>query len=445
MQKQRSRPFWSRFRGIALAGILASSSPLLLPQPGIAQLLLPEVRNAFLSSPLDDEPLDPLLPDPPIRRPLSPLEQYQLEQDLDDLALVAEAIASGDPLPEDSPIDLEPGEALPDPNAIWMREVRLRRLLGVEKELQAIRRVAQWMRDRTATRELQLLAARLREIQQDLDPTSAADRTRLVELAEIYAILGEVEDAAIIRRALANQALAAGDKEEFQNQLEILANLQAAWFYFDEAAATYGELLELAQLEAGRGNEIQYLQAQIYNLEQAQEFSAALAAQQQLLAIYSGAELFWPQVPALQHDMAENYRIQGNLSEASRYFRSAYTNALAQLQLNIAADSIRSLAGIYSSLDNQEDVRYLYEQLILVERQANNAFGLMETFNALGQLYEQIGQPEQALQAYQEALIMARSLDYREDYFEGQIARLAGEVSPSGSPSNFEERSQTTK
>ena len=73
------------------------------------------------------------------------------------------------------------------------------------------------MRDRTATQELQLLAARLREIQQDLDPSVTADRDRLLELAEIYAILGEVDDAAVIHQALANQALAVGNEEEFQN------------------------------------------------------------------------------------------------------------------------------------------------------------------------------------------------------------------------------------
>ena len=221
--------FFFRWLGSgALAIFLATSSALGTAAPGWAQLLPPEVRDAFLSSPLDDEPLDPLLPQPPIRRPLSPLEQYQLEQELDELALLAEAIALGEAVP----IEPGPDGELPDPNDIWMREVRLRRLLGVERELPAIRRVAQWMRDRTATQELQLLAARLREIQQDLDPSVTADRDRLLELAEIYAILGEVDDAAVIHQALANQALAVGNEEEFQTQLETLANLQTAWFLF---------------------------------------------------------------------------------------------------------------------------------------------------------------------------------------------------------------------
>lgn len=423
LRYRRFRVFFRWLGSGALAIFLATSSALGTAAPGWAQLLPPEVRDAFLSSPLDDEPLDPLLPQPPIRRPLSPLEQYQLEQELDELALLAEAIALGEAVP----IEPGPDGELPDPNDIWMREVRLRRLLGIERELPAIRRVAQWMRDRTATQELQLLAARLREIQQDLDPSVTADRDRLLELAEIYAILGEVDDAAVIHQALANQALAVGNEEEFQTQLETLANLQTAWFYFDDAAATYGELLELAQRQPGRENEMRYLRAQSYNLEQAQEFTAAISAQARLLDIYTQADVFWPLVPPLQHDIAANYLALGNLTEASRYFRSAYTNALSQQQFSVAADALRSLAEVYAALERWDDIRYLYEQLILVERQANNAFGLMAAFDALGQLYEQLGDPAAALAAYQEALVMARTLDHREDYFEAQIARLVGQ------------------
>jgi hypothetical protein len=340
---------------------------------------------------------------------------------LDELALLAEALAAG----EDVPIEPEPDDELPTPTDLWMREVRLRRLLGIEKELQAIRRVAQWMRDRASTQQLQLLAARLREIQQDVDPNPSTDEALLLKLAEIYAILGEVSDATNIYRSLADQALAEGDEAALQNRLETLAGLQSAWFYFDDAAATYGELLQLTQLEPNR--EIEYLKARSHNLEQAEDFSAAVVSQQRLLEIYNQNEPLWTLVPALQHNLGKNYLALGDQTEASRYFRSAYTNALDQSQLSLAAASIRSLANIYTTAERWDDVRYLYEQLILVEQRANNAFGLMETFDSLGQLYEQLEQPGEALTAYREGLIMARSLNHREDYFEAQIARLMGE------------------
>lgn len=421
---QPPRRFNQRLSGLALALLLSAGSALVMPQPTPAQLLLPEVREAFLANPLNDEPRDPLLPPLTIRRPLSPLEQYQLEQDLDRLALQAESLAEAE-----GNAASDPGGEVPaaEPTAIWMRELRLRRLLGVERELMAIRRVAQWMRDRASTQELQLIAARLRQIQQDLDHTQPTDQARLTELAESYAILGEVDDASVIRRALADAALVAGDTAEAQAQLETLANLQALWFHFDAAAATYGDLIELAQSSLGRDTESRYLEAQSQNLEQAQEFAAAIVAQERLLAIYNENERFWPLVPSLQQAVAENHIALGNVSEASRYLQSAYTNALAQRQLNVAAVSIRALADLYTALERWQDVRYLYEQLLLVERQANNAFGLMAAFDSLGQLYEQLNEPEAALAAYREGLVMAKSLDHRQAYFEAQIARLVGE------------------
>ena len=42
---------------------------------------------------------------------------------------------------------------------------------------------------------------------------------------------------------------------------------------------------------------MRYLRAQSYNLEQAQEFTAAISAQARLLDIYTQADVFWPLVP----------------------------------------------------------------------------------------------------------------------------------------------------
>jgi len=94
----------------------------------------------------------------------------------------------------------------------------------------------------------------------------------------------------------------------------------------------------------------------------------------------------------------------------------------------VAAEAIRELADLYKTLERWADVRYLYEQLILVEQQAFSAYGLMDAFDQLGQLYELIDDPEAALEAYREGLILARHLNHRQDYFEMQIDRLTEET-----------------
>ncbi|PZO33549.1 MAG: hypothetical protein DCF17_21795 [Shackletoniella antarctica] len=107
-------------------------APLALAPVALAQVLCPELRFPFLADPLQDQPRDPLLPNPPVQRPLSPLELHDLEQDLDQLALEAAA--------------LDQAGELADARQLWRREIRLRRLLGIEPELAAIDRVGRGLR-----------------------------------------------------------------------------------------------------------------------------------------------------------------------------------------------------------------------------------------------------------------------------------------------------------
>ncbi len=389
--------------------LLLSATPLAL-----AQALRPEIRFPFLADPLQDTPLDPLLlPRPPVPRPLSPLELYALEQELDQLALEAAAL--------DEAGELEAARLL------WRREIRLRRLLGIESELAAIDRVGQVLRDRNATPDLQLYALRLDEIRADL--ALPGDGDRLEGMAATYEVLGEVDAAAEIRRDLADAALAGGNSAEQRRQLEALATLRADWFYFPEAAQVYGELVGLAQASGSLEDEMRYLGLQAENLEQAQDFAGAIALQQRLLTLYQSDETLWPQIAPLQHRVANNYRTLGDLETASRQYQIAYTNAIEQQQLEVAAIAINDLAEIYKTLGRWADVGYLYEQLLLVEQQAHSAYGMMAAYDQLGQVHEQLGATPSALAAYREALVLARVLGTQQIYFEDQIARLMEEAS----------------
>ena len=393
-----------------------------------AQVLRPEVRDPFLADPLEDDPRDPLLPTPLVDRPLSPLELFTLEQDLNQLAREAEALA------EDTE-DTEDTEAAENALDLWMREVRLRRVLGLDAELEAMDRVAQWMRDRSATQELQRLSARLDQILPTLDPTQTHDRERLERMATIYTTLGNVEAAAALHRTLAEVALARGEAEEHRAQLEALALLYDDWFYFLEAAATYGELVALVQTQDNPDNDdLRFWVRQIENLEAAQQFAAALDVQQSLLRRYRADETLWPRMAALQYAIANNYQRVGDVVQASRQYPVAYTNAIEGEQFEIAAQTLRALADLYRQLDRWPDVDYLYQQLLAVERQALDAYGLMETFDQIGQLYEQADNPNGALQAYEEGLLLAHQLHHRQDYFAAQIQRLSGNAWIDSSP-----------
>lgn len=395
---------------------------MVTPPPGIgwiapiaqAQPLRPELRDPSLADPLLDTPRDPLLPTPPVPRPLSPLELVELGQALDQLRQEADALSAAG----------ENAAAIP----LWLREVRLRRLLGVDAELRAMDRLAPRLRDRSATEQLQLLALRLEVIQAELDLDTPADQARLPRVADTYVQLGQVQGAIPIYRQLADQAQAAGDLAGYQTQLETLARLQARQFAFAPAATAYGELVDLAQQQGQTDAEIRYLKAQIHNLEQGQTWPAVLETQQRLLALYTSDREQWPLIPPLQHQMGQAYRARGDLDTASRSYQAAYINAIDQGQFNVAAAAIRELADLYKTLARWADVRYLYEQLILVEQQAYSAYGVMDAFDQLGQVYEVTNDPAAAIAAYQEALVLARHLNHRQAYFEQQINRLMEEM-----------------
>ncbi|PZO33548.1 MAG: hypothetical protein DCF17_21790, partial [Shackletoniella antarctica] len=135
---------------------------------------------------------------------------------------------------------------------------------------------------------------RLDEIHAEL--ALPGDRDRLEGMAATYVVLGAVEAAAEIHRALADAALLAGDNADQRQQLETLAELRADWFNFPEAAQVYGELVALVEGNRLRDDEIRYLGRQADNLEQAQEFEGAIALQQRLLTLYQADPARWPQI-----------------------------------------------------------------------------------------------------------------------------------------------------
>lgn len=376
-----------------------------LGQPVSAQLLRSEIRDAFLSSPLDDEIRDPLLPNPPVPRPLSPLEKLALEQDLDRLnQQAAVLLAAGE------------SEAA---YALWMREVRLRRLLGVNQELAEIDRVGQRVWDAGRSQDVRLLTARLEVIRAELD--IATDPERLEQVAEIFAQLGEPDEAVATYRLLAERSLAQGDLVEYQTYLETIAQLQREWFQFIEAALTYQTLyaLEITTIEEKVG----YLEQITDSYIQVNRFQQALEAEQVLLQLYQ-RENRTADIPRLRLMLGQHAAALGRLEVASGYYQQSYEQAIALTQYEVASESIQALADLYRQLERYDDLVYLYRQLLLVEQQTYDAYGVMHAFDLLGQTYELLNQPAAALAAYREGLILASHLSHGQGYFRAQIRQL---------------------
>ncbi|MEM1308586.1 MAG: hypothetical protein AAGF98_03625 [Cyanobacteria bacterium P01_H01_bin.153] len=370
--------------------------------------LSPVLIEEFLSDPEVTEPRDPLLPELPVSRPLSPLEQSALEVELDDLAIEAETLY------------LEGQEAAAFD--LWMRELRLRRILGYEQELTAVQRVGIRMWENSRADEVQLITLRLRQIQTDLLSQARPDEELLEALVAGFETLRDVDAAVAVYETLIERAAQVGDRDERLRLLERLASLRESWFRFEVAGQTYETLL--ASLGSGNDlQEIEYLKGAIRNYEDAGQLREAIDYQRQLLRKYEQTTQPQP-LPSLTLAIARNFRELGSLPQAQTFYSTTYSVALAQGQTDVASEALRDLADIYLEEGQSEDVLYLYQQRLAVERLSYNGYGVMQTFDQIGQLFESQDLPDNAIAAYQEALIIAEHLNYRDGYFKLRLQQL---------------------
>ena len=105
-------------------------------------------------------------------------------------------------------------------------------------------------------------------------------------------------------------------------------------------------------------------------------------------------------------------------------YQAAYRQALSQNQTVEAEAVVAELTELYGRANRWQEVRYLYEQQILVNRLSYNAYGIMTTFARLGEWHEDRGDIAGAIAAYQEGLILAHHLGHRQGDFTWRIQRL---------------------
>ena len=398
----------------------------------IAQQVSPQLRQDFLSDPLTTAPRDPLLPEPEVERPLSPLELSALSDELAQLNQSAQALLAAG----------ETQRAF----ELWRRELRLRRVLGPVEEFAAIQRVADlaWRNQRPV--DIQLLTLRMREIwetvqaalglepeveqfaQQPADESAparllasgsnASDIAVLGAIAQTFRTLRDMDSSVEVYSQLIELSERQGiDSTEKRRSL---AELHLNWFQFAQAADVYLALLQTARANNNQAQEMRYLEQLVYSYQQADSFENAIRAQTDLIAIYQARDEA-EKLPELLLAIAKNYRTLNRLSNAIEYYRSAYSAAQRFEQFSFSAQVLRDLGALYQSIALTDEALGAYNLLIPVEQQAYNSYGVMNAYGNIGILQRQKGDLLEALKAFERALVIANQLNLQEDYFIEQI------------------------
>ena len=386
----------------AIFWLCLSTSPQVL-----ADSRKPKTEETFFN-PLEIKTPDPLLPNPNIT--LTPLQRLKLKAALDELDRQAAArYAVGD---RNSAF------------AIWNRELRLRRALGFQEEIQALSRVGGIAWQENQRPELQAITQRLLAIGQQVQSQPDVNLQLLRSLGLAFQQVREPDNAIAIYNRILASARQQRDAATIQATLKTLAELNLSWFDYAKAATAYEELLSVATEVGDRLGVLTNLQQLDFIYGQARRYQQAIAVKQKLFEIYQNDPQLSLSLPALRLAIAKDYLALGQIQTAFENFQQAYTSAWSLQQYSLAGDALRQLIALYRS-QNQIDAALQTSQILLqAEQFASDFYGMMTTYDQIGQIYLNLGNKSEALAAFQKGLELAQQLNYQETYFAGQIQQI---------------------
>jgi tetratricopeptide (TPR) repeat protein len=376
-------------------------------------------QNVIPNPSLLDLPAQPHPNIPLINRPLTPLERRQLGESLDAMNSQAQAL-------------LNQGKETEAFN-IWYEELRLRRYLGLLSETEALGRVGAVAWNRTRTEDVRIITQRLREIQQQAEIENTLQGELLNALATSYEQLHSLDDILSMYKKLLETARATGDLTTQESLLSKIGQVYLSRFDYSQAAPIYEELLKMAQ---GRGDSLQegiYLQklAQIYS--EALQPQNAVKIKESLVDNYLKTQKV-KAIPDLKILIGIDYEALKELEKASQNYQEAYSLAWALQQYGISGEALKKLGELYQKNQQEDYALQIFQELIKVEQKGYNYYGLMNTYDKIGDIYRNKKNYSEAISAFQKGLELARSIGYQENYFINKINQTNQQINPPETP-----------
>lgn len=378
---------------------------LLCSASAIAAPAKPQPQG-FPVNPLEIKTDDPLLPS---TSPPTVAEQQKLASALDELE--RQALAK-----------LQAGDKL-GAFELWNRELRLRRVLGLLPETQALGRVGAIAWSENERLQVQFITERLNTIWQQTKTQTQPDLQFLSMLGYAFQQVRVPKSAIDVYTQILSVQRQQQNSAAIETTLQTMAELHLSWFDYPQAIASFNELLKLATASGDRPKQLSYLQQLSYIYDRAKQRQESISTKQQLITLYQQQNLL-TDIPPLHLAIASDYESLGQLQEAFTSYQLAYTSAWALQQFFQAGDALRRLISLYSSQGQTEEALQASQILLQADEQAVNTYGMMNTYDRIGQINFKLGRYPEALSAFQNGLELAKQLQYQEEYFSGQIAQV---------------------
>ncbi|WP_333156624.1 tetratricopeptide repeat protein [Microcoleus sp. B9-D4] len=331
---------------------------------------------------------------------------------------------------------------------IWFRELRLRRYLGPAAEIAALSRVGSVAWSNGKNLELQLITKRLQAIQKEVKSQVPLNTELLPAFAAAFQQVRAKGPTVEVYQEILEKARQNLDILAEGQILKAIGLIHINWLSYDKAAPVYEELATLIQenralfaansavqnsaVVAGNGappqpvtppTEVDTLRQLAYVYQQSKQPLKAIAAREKLASVYLNLQN--PSaIPPLKIAIASDYQTIGQINLAAQYYQEAYNLAVPIQQYAQASEALDKLALLYRAQNQWEPTLRIYQMQLLLEERAYNFYGLMNTYDNIGQVYQEMKAYDKALEAYQKGLDVAKKLGHRQEYFAKKIQKV---------------------
>ena len=387
---------------------------LTLSFPVYAQSNNEDNPEEFPPDPLEFRTLDPMLPQSARdKKPLTEEEKIQLQQSLNELNQQAtELFQTGDKVTA---------------FAVWYRELRLTRVLGLIPEVQALGRVGAIAWEENSREDIQFITRRLQAIQTEATAKPIVELELWRVLATAYEQVRSPDKAVLAYEKILRAAREEKNSDEIVATLLKIGELSLNWFDYQKAAVTYNELLTLAKEQNNNEQQITYLKQLAYIYEQLKQPLQFINTNQQLIELYQNQQNF-TEIPDLKLAIGNKLESLGQIQEAAQQYEETYSFAWSIQQYSGAAEALRKLVALQLSLKQIDTALETSQVLLQTDQLAQNFYGMMTTYDQIGQLYLEQKNYSQALAAFEKGLAIAKQLSYREAYFTRQIQEVSKQI-----------------
>lgn len=379
-------------------------------------------QKVVLAQDQSDNPLemkinssDPVIPSGYGQRELSSFEKYRIEKTISELNQSAQA-------------ELKQGNQ-DQAFKLWYRQLKLTRAIGAKKEIKTLGDIGAiaWQENRGLN--LRNIAARLISLEEEISSKKSLSLDLLNQFIAAYQQVRYLDQAINIQTKI-NKISRRNDDYNLakeQENLEVLGKLYLAKFDYQNAAKTYQALLSLTDNKNPefpiKNKADLYLKTLIDIYDRTGQTNQAIATKKRLVEHYKVTKKS-NKIAKLEIAIAHDYETLNQIPEAIETYRQAATMATQTQQLAIAEDASIRLGKLYQESEKVEQAIVTYEKLLEIQQQSYNYYGLINTYDTLGNIYLKLNQKVKAKQSFTEALVLAESLNYKVKYFNNRIGQI---------------------